>query len=453
MQTPSCPALIIDRAIRDDPFRWVNRAISDPFLRGAEKDYGALTSLGYVQTMKRSASPIPIALRSRWHLFPDPATLPLPVYRDFVDMLFSMRFPIFGLGAVFVGICIFIGRELDNSFLIILAALGTITTFLRLVTIRAYHRAGPIFRFDELSRWERRYAIGNLASAALLALLNVTALTVHNPLLDLITVSLVFGFGAGIVSRTSIRPAICVAGLLTATVPTVIALLLHGLEPAAIPLHRELFFIEAFIVAAIMGLSLQTVTHLYHTAVEHHTARHDMAKLARTDALTGLSNRLLLRELFQDRAATAIRARRLVALHYLDLDGFKAINDRYGHPAGDLLLEQVARRLEDIIRADDVVARLGGDEFIVLQAGISDESEAELLARRIIREISKPYLVDTISMSVSVSVGIATAPKLGVELERLLACADAALYRAKAGGKARALFCIEADAADADIAA
>ena len=368
-------------------------------------------------------------------------------------MLFSMRFPIFGLGAVFAGICLFIGRAIDSRFLTGLAVLGIVVTLLRLATIRAYNRAGPFLRLDELRRWERYYGIGNFASAVLLALLAVTAISGHNPLLDLVTVSLVFGFGAGIVSRTSVRPAVCVAGLLVATVPTVIALLLHGLEPDAIPLHREMYLIEAFIVAAIMGLSLQTVMHLYRTAVAHHTARHDMAKLARTDALTGLSNRLLLRELFEDRAAIAVRAKNLVALHYLDLDGFKAINDRYGHAAGDALLEQVARRLEDIVRPDDVVARLGGDEFILLQAGISDESEAELLARRVIREISKPYLVDAMTMSVSVSVGIATAPKLGVELERLLACADAALYRAKEGGKSRAIFCIEADAADADLAA
>ncbi len=91
-----------------------------------------------------------------------------------------------------------------------------------------------------------------------------------------------------------------------------------------------------------------------------------MAKLARTDALTGLSNRrLLLRELFQDRAANAVRAKSRVALHYLDLDGFKAINDRYGHPAGDILLEQVARRLEGMVPADDVVARLGGDDRVI----------------------------------------------------------------------------------------
>lgn len=403
--------------------------------------------------MKRSDTPTPIESPWRLRIFPSPATLPLSVYRDFVDMLFSMRLPIFGLGVVFVGVCILVGRELGSNFLLALGALGTLTTFLRLATLRAYSRARPVRDFEELRRWERRYAIGNYVSAVLLALLNLVAIAAHYPLLHLITVSLVFGFGAGIVSRTSIRPNICVTSLLLATVPTVAALVWHPMQPHATPLHAELFLIEALIVAMITGLSLQTVAHLYRSAVEHHTARHDMAKLARTDALTGLSNRLLLRELFQDRAATAMRAKNLVALHFLDLDGFKAINDRYGHPAGDALLEQVARRLEGMVRSDDVVARLGGDEFVVLQVDLSDESEAELLARRIIREISKPYLVDDISMSVSVSVGIATAPKLGLELERLLSCADAALYRAKAGGKARALFCVEEDAAIANIAA
>ncbi|WP_327196897.1 MULTISPECIES: GGDEF domain-containing protein [unclassified Sphingopyxis] len=403
--------------------------------------------------MKRSDTPTPIESQWRLRIFPSPATLPLSVYRDFVDMLFSMRLPIFGLGVVFVGVCILVGRELGSNFLLALGALGTLTTFLRLATLRAYSRARPVRDFEELRRWERRYAIGNYVSAVLLALLNLVAIAAHYPLLHLITVSLVFGFGAGIVSRTSIRPNICVTSLLLATVPTVAALVWHPMQPHATPLHAELFLIEALIVAMITGLSLQTVAHLYRSAIEHHTARHDMAKLARTDALTGLSNRLLLRELFQDRAATAMRAKNLVALHFLDLDGFKAINDRYGHPAGDALLEQVARRLEGMVRSDDVVARLGGDEFVVLQVDLSDESEAELLARRIIREISKPYLVDDISMSVSVSVGIATAPKLGLELERLLSCADAALYRAKAGGKARALFCVEEDAAIANIAA
>lgn len=403
--------------------------------------------------MIRSASPPPIRPLPRWRLFPGATALSLPVYREFVEMLYGMRLPIFGLGAVFTLVCLLVGRELGSNFLLVLAGLGAATTVCRLGTLRAFSRAAPIGDFGELQRWERRYALGNYASALLLALLNVVAILNHYPLLHLITVSLVFSFGAGIVSRTSVRPNICVTSLLIATVPTIAALLLHSLGDHPVPLHRALFLTEAFIVAMITGLSLQTVAHLYRSAVEHHTARHDMAKLARTDALTGLSNRLLLREQFQLHAAEAVRAQGQVALHYLDLDGFKAINDRYGHPAGDILLGQVARRLETIVRKDDVISRLGGDEFIILQVGLRDDSEAELLARRIIREISKPYLVDATEMSISVSVGIATAPRLGVELERLLACADAALYRAKAAGKARALFCIEEDAAMANLAA
>ena len=403
--------------------------------------------------MQRSAPQTPIATTFRQRIIPDPAFLPLPVYRDFIGMIYGMWLPILGLGLVFVCICLLIADYLKSDILLWLAVLGAITTLARLATIRAFHRATPVLAFEELKRWERRYALGNIASGALLALLNIAAMTAHDPLVHLITVSLVFGFGAGIVSRTSVRPTMCIGTLLVATIPTVIALTLHGVRATADPPHGQIFLDEAFIVAAITGLSLQTVAHLYRSAVEHHTARHDMARLARTDALTGLSNRLLLREQFQDRAATAVRARSLVALHYLDLDGFKAINDRHGHPAGDALLAQVARRLEAMVRAGDVVARLGGDEFIVLQAGIEDESEAEMLARRIIRELGKTYIIEDVPMSVSVSVGIATAPKLGLELERLLACADAALYRAKAGGKARALFCIEADAAEADMAA
>ncbi|KTE00800.1 diguanylate cyclase [Sphingopyxis sp. H038] len=238
----------------------------------------------------------------------------------------------------------------------------------------------------------------------------------------------------------------CVISLLLATLPTVTALALHAFTPHPGPVHAEFFLIEAFIVAMITGLSLQTVAHLYRTAVEHHIARHDLALLAKTDALTDLANRLSLREFFQARMVAAKDADSQIAVHFLDLDGFKAINDRHGHPAGDAVLKEVARRLKAIVRSDDVVARLGGDEFVVLQADVLQDTEAEFIARRIIREISKPYAIGDKLLTISVSVGIATAPRMGLELERLLTCADSALYRAKAAGKARALFCVEVDA-------
>lgn len=364
-----------------------------------------------------------------------------------------MWLPIFGLGAVFVGVCVLAAVELDEPIYAALGALGAVTTSLRLATLRNYARVSPVGDAKSLQLWERRYAIGNYASAVLLALLNVMALTAHDPLLNLITVSLVFSFGAGVVSRISVRPKICIISLLLATVPTVVALAFHAFSTHSDALHMEMFLIEALLVAMITALSLQTVAHLYRSAVEHHTARHDLAQLAKYDALTGLANRLLLRERFQAAIADATRKGHMLAVHFLDLDGFKAVNDRYGHPTGDALLEQVAHRLESIVRAGDTVARLGGDEFVMLQGGLLHEDEAKMLALRIIRQLSLPYDLDGSVVNISVSVGIATAPQQGVELERLLACADSALYRAKAGGKARAIFCDEGDVAGVSLAA
>ena len=203
----------------------------------------------------------------------------------------------------------------------------------------------------------------------------------------------------------------------------------------------------------ITGLSLQTVAHLYRSAVEHHTARYDLAQLAKYDALTGLANRLLLRERFQGSLAAATRTETRLAVQFLDLDGFKAINDQHGHPIGDILLDQVARRLEAMVREQDTVARLGGDEFVVLQTDLLHEDEARMLAGRIVRQLSLPYEIGDDLMRVSVSIGVAMAPQQGVELEQLLAHADAALYRAKAGGKARAIFCTQEDVARAALAA
>jgi diguanylate cyclase len=373
--------------------------------------------------------------------------LPLPVYREFVDMLFGMRLPIAGMGLVFIGVTALAAYEWSDLVYAALAIAAALVTAARVLVLTVYERARPVADVDRLRRWERWYAWGNYAFACLLALLNIHALSYHNPILHLITVSLVFGFGAGVVSRISVRPLICVVSLLLATVPTVAALAVHALTDHGAALHIQLFAIEAVLVAMITALSLQTVAHLHGSAVQHHIARHDMAQLAKRDALTGLPNRLLLRERFQDASLASARTDARLAVHFIDLDGFKAVNDGHGHPAGDSVLEQVSRRLESAVRADDTVARLGGDEFIVLQVDIDQESEAEMLARRIIKKLSASYEVDGKSMHISASIGIAMMPEYGPDLERLLSCADAALYRSKGSGKGRLHFCVREDAA------
>lgn len=376
------------------------------------------------------------------------APLPEPVYRDFVDMLFGMRLPVLGLGVVFVAVATRFAFEWNDPIIGALAIAAGILTAARLLTMRAYTRLGGAASLSQLERWELRYAAGSYGFAVLLAALNVWALTYHQSLLHMITVSLVFSFGAGIVSRISVRPVICVGSLLLATVPTIVALAFHALSQPGVALHVQLFAIEALLVAMISALSLQTVAHLYRSAVHHHISKHDMVHLAKRDALTGLANRLLLRERFQDAIADAARKGGRLAIHYIDLDAFKSINDRHGHPAGDALLQQVSERLETTVRAEDTVARLGGDEFAVLQVEVAQDSEAEMLADRIIKKLKAPYEIEDTSMHISASVGIAMMPDAGRDLDGLLSCADSALYRSKSDGKDRAHFCTSEDGSD-----
>jgi len=156
--------------------------------------------------------------------------------------------------------------------------------------------------------------------------------------------------------------------------------------------------------------------------------------LARHDTLTNLANRALFRENL-DEAILRTRRGGLFALHLLDLDRFKAVNDTLGHPIGDLLLQAVARRLLEGLRETDTFARLGGDEFAILQAPIRAPNEATGLAQRLIGLVKAPFEIDGHSINVGLSVGIGLAPQDGQDGEDLLKCTDMALYRAKSDGR------------------
>jgi len=125
----------------------------------------------------------------------------------------------------------------------------------------------------------------------------------------------------------------------------------------------------------------------------------------------------------------------MVAVHFLDLDGFKPVNDRFGHPTGDALLVAVSRRIVDAIRPTDMAARLGGDEFAVLQCDIASADEAALMAKRLVAAIARPYRIDEQIIEVSTSVGYIVAEHGAEDLECLLSLADEALYASKRTGK------------------
>jgi diguanylate cyclase (GGDEF)-like protein len=150
-----------------------------------------------------------------------------------------------------------------------------------------------------------------------------------------------------------------------------------------------------------------------------------------------LTNRAKFMRDLEAAISQAQRHRRKFALHYIDLDGFKDVNDRAGHPVGDLALQEAARRLRAVARRHDIPARLGGDEFVLLQTEVSDRSETAALGDRIVDALSAPYALDERTFELGASVGIATYPHDGRDARGLLKSADAALYRAKALGKHR----------------
>jgi diguanylate cyclase (GGDEF)-like protein len=177
----------------------------------------------------------------------------------------------------------------------------------------------------------------------------------------------------------------------------------------------------------------------YVDVTEKRRAEERVAHLAHHDALTDLPNRLLLRDRLAQGLAQ-VRRGACLALHYLDLDRFKPVNDTFGHAVGDAILQGVAERLRRLTRESDTVARIGGDEFVVMQTGIKDRSGAAMLARRIVAALQLEFDVGGRRIGIGSSIGIAFAPDDGTDPDRLLAKSDSALYAAKAEGRGRFAF-------------
>ncbi len=175
-------------------------------------------------------------------------------------------------------------------------------------------------------------------------------------------------------------------------------------------------------------------------------SRERLEQMAYFDALTGLPNRRLLSDRLTQAIGQASRSDRLLAICYLDLDGFKPINDQWGHAAGDLLLIDAARRLSANVRAGDTVSRLGGDEFVVLLGNMAHFDECEIALERIRTSLNKPFQLAEGEARLSASMGVTLFPLDGADPDMLLRHADQAMYQAKQAGRNRyALFDAEHD--------
>jgi diguanylate cyclase (GGDEF)-like protein len=207
------------------------------------------------------------------------------------------------------------------------------------------------------------------------------------------------------------------------------------------PIDRSSSRIEELSDGRVILLSRQAMSDggwltTHEDITERRRAEKEIIHLARHDPLTGLANRAEFNAKLEEATKRLKRNGGAVTVMMLDLDKFKAVNDRLGHPAGDQLLVEVARRLKSSVRETDVLARLGGDEFAIIQESAAHQHEgAVALSLRIIHAITQPFDLGGQQASVGTSIGIVLAPEHGADPEELLQRADLALYNVKAGGR------------------
>ncbi len=240
-----------------------------------------------------------------------------------------------------------------DATLLGLLILGIVASAARIVAaLRLPRRDGAAYPIERARRREHHFRAAYVAFAVALGLFGLRTFLIDSPTVQVLMVCLLMGYAAGVAATVALRPSIAIPSMLAALMPMILAAL-FSLNPIymAVGLMTAAFFIG--------GVQNLRVRHAH--IAEQIELRITFANIARKDSLTALPNRIALREWFQDRRRGSTGGH--VAVHYLDLDGFKPINDRYGHIVGDALLAAVGKRISATIRDSDIAARLGGDEF------------------------------------------------------------------------------------------
>jgi len=370
-------------------------------------------------------------------MFKTKANLPDATYVDLVRSVHCTLLPTAIIALSFFGVGTLIALQTPDLLLDLLIALGMVAVTARIANLLLTRTCVNHEMLDAATArtLERRFAACYFIFALMFGAFSARAFMVATPEAHMLVVGLMFGYGAGVAAGVSLRPWIAIPSLVIAIMPAVIIALT---TPSPIRLA------VAMLLLLFLGGGIVSVVQRYRSAVRGITMRHTYESLARADALTGLRNRLSLREGFDEIVGRGQPAGILI-VHCLDLDGFKSVNDLYGHPTGDALLRAVSERLTGLLRKGDIAARLGGDEFVILQHGACNRGEADLLARRIRREIARPFSIDGHQIVIGTSVGYATSPDQGRNMDVLLARADDALCRIKRQGGGVAAYTPAAD--------
>jgi diguanylate cyclase (GGDEF)-like protein len=349
------------------------------------------------------------------------------VYVELVDALFSLIPPIVVFSICLSAVGLAVTTRTGDVAVAVLTIAGLLVSGERILMVRRYRRsttAGPLSPASARI-WEKRFTIRSVATALIVSVIGTRCLMLPYPSVHMLIIGLLVAFAAGIITRVAYRPRLALFNLLVISLPAIAACLIHG---------GPLYHCVAFVMSVFLFGGFETVQHLYATIVSQLTLKLSFAGLARLDPLTGLSNRLVLNENLERMLAHARRNDVSLAIHSLDLNHFKAANDRFGHPVGDALLQEVAKRLRSLTHESDLLVRLGGDEFVLVQAQVKTREQSLARAARIVEEIGAAYRIKGNDIKLGTSVGIVITADEDLTAEELLTRADQALYQAKRSG-------------------
>jgi diguanylate cyclase (GGDEF)-like protein len=318
----------------------------------------------------------------------------------------------------------------------------SVTISVTILTAIAIVRVAMAYTLPRLKDFDTRtlellFEIGAFSYAAMLGF--VAAQTVYfgvDSSMQTLAVGNAIGYGVAMSSRNAGRPSIAIGQIFLASAPVIVACAISNERPLHI-----LALTMALLLPAMMTITL-SIFRVMHTSIAAAETSAKLAEkmqtLARTDVVTNLANRAgLNHELVEIMMARDPRSK--LALFWLDLDRFKEVNDTLGHPVGDRVLAEVARRLKETAHADAIVARFGGDEFIIARE-LASRADSERLAGRILEEINRPFRIDGERLELGCSMGIALLPDDGQDIDTLMQGADVALYHAKINGKNQVRF-------------
>lgn len=312
-----------------------------------------------------------------------------------------------------------------------------ILTIIAVARVTAAYGLSPDTENRSPRQLELIYEIGAFSYA--LAIGAIAAMTIWydaSAAVEVLMVANALCYGVGICARNAGRPNIAFGQLFLVCAPIMAVSLMVG----------TLAFIALFVNMLLLWPAMASITMNVFKVLRDSIAAAEtsaqladkMQTLARTDVVTGLANRAGLNHAIVE-TMMAIDEDTKLALIWIDLDKFKEVNDLLGHPVGDRVLSEVAKRLRDVCPEYSTVARFGGDEFIVM-VEISDRMESERLASEIHQEIMRPIRVDGDRLEVRASLGVACLPEDGRDADTLMQSADLALYHAKVGGRAQTRF-------------